>query len=100
MPTIRNLHDLEREIGAPNIGKQLFKATECGITFSEDPDGIVLGGYAEGADDECPPHRLAYPFTAEVFWSAVKLADEEGCAMWHEWNDDDAVDALGVSRHK
>lgn len=88
---IRNINDLAAMIGTSveGIGKALLKGTECGIVFHEkDFNTAVVCGYAEGADAECPNHDLEYPFTAEEFWAAVKQADDEGCEMWHEWNDD------------
>ena len=69
-----------------SVGRRLFKDTECGIGFGCLEGGVVVAGHADGADAECPGHELKYPFTAESFWAAVKVADEEGCEMWEEWN--------------
>ena len=86
---IKNLSDLAAEIGCkPDcIGKALYKGTQCGICFHEDIVGVQVSGYAEGADAECSTIHLEYPFTAKQFWDAVQEADDEGKAMWHEWND-------------
>lgn len=70
------------------IGKALFKGTECGIVFDHDADSVMVSGYAEGADAECEPIKLRFPFTMGEFWAAVQEADDEGCEMWHAWNDD------------
>lgn len=84
------LEDIAIEIGSAategSISKALFKATECGITFNHDTCGISLRGYAEGADAECAAIELAYPIAVAQFWEAVDEADDEGCALWNEWN--------------
>lgn len=88
---IKNPAELANEIGVERpelIAKALFKSTECGVAFSYDEARIIVSGYAEGADAECPPHKLAFPFTSETFWQEVTAADEEGAEMWHEWNDE------------
>jgi hypothetical protein len=94
------------------IQKALFKGTECGICFrvfdanapldhhtlelAEDlmcieyDSRICVGvaGYAEGCDDNCEEIVLKMgDFTIEEFWAAVTQADEEGVAMFEEWND-------------
>ena len=88
---INSFNDLAHEIGCnrEQVGRRLFKDTQCGIVFNQIEDGVSVCGYAEGADVECTPHELKYPFTREAFWNAVKAADAEGCEMWHEWNDED-----------
>lgn len=68
------------------IGKALFKSTRCGICYQADERGVTVAGYAEGADAECDPHRLDYPFTRDTFNEACQQADEEGVQMWNEWN--------------
>ena len=96
---INTLKELAEEIGVSTkrdtshawqqtIGKSLFKSTECGIIFDVIEDGVSVCGYAEGADAECMPKELTYPFTSDIFWRAVEEADAEGCEMFHEWNDD------------
>jgi hypothetical protein len=97
---ITNIQQLADSIGCsiPRIGKALFKGTKCGIVFKEIHNlseslnapyhsGVSVCGYAEGADAECLPIELLYPFTPEVFWEAVELADEQGCELFTEWND-------------
>lgn len=69
------------------VAKYVFKSTECGCAFRKLPDGVSFCGYAEGADAECPEHRLTYPFKMDDFWRELGEADAEGVAMWHEWND-------------
>jgi hypothetical protein len=91
---IRTLKELATEIGVDDpgrIGRVLFKSTKCGIVFNvaEDAQGITVCGYAEGADAECLPIELRFPFASDVFWNAVEQADDEGVELWHEWNDDD-----------
>ncbi len=71
------------------IGKALFKATRCGICYQPDGRGVVVAGYAEGADAECDPHRLDYPFAGDAFDEACQCADDEGVQMWDEWNPQD-----------
>lgn len=69
------------------LSKHVFKATQCGCVFVKRPDGVIVAGYAEGADAECTEHHLTYPFQMDDFWSELEEADDEGVAMWHEWND-------------
>jgi hypothetical protein len=82
---------LADEVGVEHpdrIAKAIFKATECGCVFSYDATSVTVSGYAEGADAECQPHTLTFPFTMEDFWSSIEEADAEGVEMWHEWNDE------------
>lgn len=88
---IKGFIDLCAEVGSAweteaSVAKRLYKDTACGISFLADDEGIELAGYAEGANVECPVHRLDYPFTSEKFWAEVEAADQEGCDMWEEWN--------------
>ena len=87
---IRNISELADAIGCKiqSIGKALFKGTECGIVFNATDNGVSVCGYAEGADAECLPIVLRYPFTMAEFWQSVTDADTEGCELWHEWNSD------------
>ena len=94
---IRTLEELAAEIGVDhpsNIQRALFKGTDCGVVYNvlDDTAGVSVCGYAEGADAECIPHALNFPFTSDEFWAELKKADIEGCELWHEWNDDDAHD--------
>jgi hypothetical protein len=84
---INTLKELQAEVGTENIGRALFKSTRCGIVFNVIEDGVSVCGYAEGADAECVPIDLKYPFASDVFWNAVERADDEGCELWAEWNE-------------
>lgn len=66
------------------ISRRLFKATDCGICFASLPEYIVLLGYAEGSDAECPPHILYYPFHIDDFWKNVDIANKEGCELFEQ----------------
>ncbi len=85
---ISNIQDLAKslECSVDTISKQLFKSTECGIAFNQTEGGVSICGYAEGADAECIPIELRYPFSPEAFSLAVQQADAEGVELWHEWN--------------
>ena len=79
------------------LEKWVFKGTDCGCVFgtmlttdqSADPEGIYVGGYAEGSDAELPLHTLEWGFTIEEFNAALDEADAEGVEAWHEANDED-----------
>jgi hypothetical protein len=100
---IRNIRELAAHIGiepvsfenfedgglARRIERAVYRYTECGCCFDSDEDGVVVAGYAEGADAECQDYRLNYPFTEGEWDTALACADADGCEMWHEWNDDD-----------
>jgi hypothetical protein len=101
MKMIHNIKQLAAQVGVPDcfvgdywkaVERAVYKGTSCGCTFSHDDHGIEVAGYAEGADAECPTHRLDYPFSVEAFWCTLEQADEEGCEMWHEWNDSHAME--------
>lgn len=90
---IKHLRDLSNEVGEPGrtneererrIARRLYKATDCGISFSRCRSGVTVAGYAEGTDLECQPHYLDYPFTAEAFWKAVDAADQDGCELFDQ----------------
>jgi hypothetical protein len=77
------------------IARRLYKATDCGISFwyvkggvriagYAENAGVGVAGYAEGTDVECEPHVLRFPFYPEQFWSAVELADREGCELFDQ----------------
>lgn len=94
---IHNIRQLADQVGVPScftgdygkaVERAVYKGTECGCTFDHDVNGIEVAGYAEGADAECPTHRLDYPFSAESFWVTLEMADEEGIEMWLRWNVD------------
>jgi len=97
MKMIHNIKQLAEHVGVPAcfqgeydkaVARLVYKYTDCGCTFDHDQNGIEVAGYAEGADAECPTHRLDYPFSGEAFWCTLELADEEGCEMWLRWNVD------------
>ena len=85
---VRNLADLGEVVGCAveRIGRALYKSTDCGIVFNEKEGGVTVCGYAEGADAECVPIELQYPFPMGAFWNAVEQADNEGSELWDEWN--------------
>ncbi len=86
---ISGVKETNPEIALSHIEKALFKGTDCGICFSRaqnEPDGVIITGYAEGSDAELTSHTLDYPFTKEVFWDTVGRADDEGCEEWHMAN--------------
>jgi hypothetical protein len=69
------------------IERAAFDATRCGISFWHDPNvagSVVVSGYCEGVDAECPPIRLCWPYTHADIDDAVKAADYDGVAMWNE----------------
>lgn len=88
---INDESDLAHALGLDSpeqIGKALFKATRCGICYGSDPEGVEVAGYAEGADAECLPRRLSFPFSLDSFDAACQEADQEGVDLWNEWNTD------------
>jgi hypothetical protein len=95
---IRNIKDLAVHAGVPScfkgdfgraVERAVYKYTECGCCFDSDEDGVVVAGYAEGADADCQEYRLNYPFTEAEWDTALACADSDGCEMWHEWNDNE-----------
>ena len=89
---INNIFQLAAGIGVHEdrvslIAKSVFKYTECGCVFNETETGVSVCGYAEGADAECVPVKLDYPFTMDEYWAALQQADDEGVELWNEWND-------------
>ena len=88
---INDLQDLADFVGAAHptkesISRQLYKDTECGVSFEATPEQVLVSGYAEGSDAELPSHTLEFPFTISDWMTAVAVADEEGCAEWDEAN--------------
>ena len=97
--TINNLADLYKsfigedtdksdEFYKARISKIIFKCTDCGCVFHTDEEGVMVSGYAEGSDSECPPHYLPWGFTIDEFNNALTIADDEGCEAWYEANGD------------
>jgi len=88
-PRVNNIEELQAELNAvsvEHIGKMIFRSTDCGCVFNVVPDGVTVCGYAEGADAECIPHELSYPFSMAEFYVALERADEEGGELFDEWN--------------
>lgn len=90
---IRSMRDLANAVGESRaepdvISRRLYKVTKCGISCYFPPGAwpltVVLSGYCEGTDAECPTYRLVAPFTEAEFWDAVNLADRDGCDLWDE----------------
>jgi hypothetical protein len=69
-----------------SVRKAIFRGTTCGCCFDADHMGVRVSGYAENADEDCWTYTLQYPFILSAFWDTVQLADDEGCALWDEWN--------------
>ncbi len=97
--TINNLADLyESHFGEDtdksdeeyeaHISKIVLKYTDCGCVFHADEKGVMVSGYAEGSDSECPQHYLPWGFTIDEFDNALTIADSEGCEAWDEENGD------------
>lgn len=86
-PVIENDQQLADEVGEETpdrVGRRLYKATECGIGFAFRKGGIILAGYCEGTDRECPSYEMNYPFEANDFWKTVEQADKDGCELWNQ----------------
>lgn len=87
---IATLQELASLVGAyepteKSIARRLYKDTECGICFWASIPEIGVSGYVEGWNGQCPPHTMRLgEFTAEQFWSAVEIADREGCEIFDE----------------
>lgn len=102
---INNIRDLATHLGGcepSQIGKWIFRSTECGCTFREfvegELGGVTISGYAEGADAECESYQFNYPFGSEEFDTQLELCDLEGIEMWYDWNnldwEDDVQDTI------
>ena len=71
------------------LEKWVFRGTKCGCIFGTDPNGVYVGGYAEGSDATLPIYTLVYPFTLEEWTEALDHADAEGIEEWGRANDQD-----------
>ena len=61
------------------------------------PAYILVSGYCEGTDRECPSHELSFPFSEADFDAAVKQADTDGCETWNETHGcETCAERLGV----
>ena len=96
------------------VRKRLYRATNCGVSFSVagDGKGVRLQGYCEGSESDLPTYALTWPFNRARFWDAVKKADDSGVAEWNathgcpecrahweDWEaltDEELVYALGI----
>lgn len=96
--TIRDLAELAAHVGAyrptvKSIAHRLYKDTDCGISFwapeGDSPDRVVVAGYAEGTDAECPNHELKFPFESDDFDLTVETADREGVELFEETHDEE-----------
>jgi hypothetical protein len=74
------------EIMCKRIARRVYKDTSCGISFYHPPrtNVVILTGYCEGTDAECPAHELTFPFTDKEWNETVELADKDGCELWDE----------------
>ena len=59
--------DKSDEFYKARISKIVFGYTVCGCVFHADEEGVMVSGYAEGSDSECPPHYLPWGFTVDEF---------------------------------
>lgn len=90
---ITSEQDLKEYFDTNDIGRMLFKYTNCGCCYLAKEDYVSVAGYAEGSGDaECQEHRLYFPFTIEEWGEALEAADQEGCDLWEECNADDDWD--------
>ena len=81
--------DLKDYYGTDNIARMLFKYTNCGCSYYATETYVNVAGYAENSGDaECPGHILYFPFSLEEWDAAVSTADQEGCDLWNEYNED------------
>ena len=85
---ITSEEDLKKYYDTHDMDRFVFECTECGCCYRAEKDFVGLNGYAEGSEDaECPEHRLYFPFTIEEWKETLKKADQEGCDLWHEYNE-------------
>ena len=79
-------HSLTESEAQAAITKAVYKATECGCSFTADTSGVNLSGYAEGSEAELPVHNLNWGFTIEEWNQTMAEADAEGVEEWHNVN--------------
>lgn len=97
MTMIKNLRELAEHVGAgktegtdkeiaASIARRLYKDTESGICFHAPAEGdrVVVSGYCEGVDAECPPYEIMFPIDSDEFDSTVETADADACSMWND----------------
>jgi len=111
---INNIQDFlkARKCGEKNweqLERNMYKYADCGMwihrltektvghesphieEFNDAPTcenvtGIVVGSIVEGADAECTPVELPFPFSMEEFSKACSSIEDEAEAIWYEWN--------------
>jgi len=116
MEEINNIQEFysARKCGEKNweqLQRNTYKYTDCGMwiqkltervvdyesphieEFNDAPTherttGVVVGSIVEGADCECTPIELRFPFTMDDFSKACNSVEEEAQGIWNEWNDD------------
>ena len=89
---ITSEQDLKDYYSTDDIGRMLFKYTDCGCCYLAKEEYVSVTGYAEGSGDaECQEHRLYFPFTIEEWNDAIEEADREGCELWEECNNENDV---------
>ena len=103
----------ERKCGDQNwqqLERNMYKYTDCGMwiqrltekridyesphieEFCEAPKydhviGIVVGSIVEGADCDCTPVELRFPFTMDDYSKACDSIESEAHEIWREWNE-------------
>ena len=93
-----------------DVKRNTYKFTDCGAWVTEETEkrvdyesphieefndaptcehvtGIVVGSIVEGADAECTPVELPFPFSMEEFSKACNSIEDEAKEIWNEWND-------------
>ena len=84
-------------IEAPEIVKRtvydgmLWMTVRINEQVSKAKPGILLSGYAEDTDAECPTHTLPFPFTPGQFDALRQQADDEGCELYDATHPDEAA---------
>lgn len=69
------------------MARYAFKYTESGISFyhtESAPGQVLIGGYCESVDQECPSYALNWPFKRADVARAVKRADQDAIDLWNE----------------
>ena len=79
-------HSLTESEAQAAITKAVYKATECGCSFTADTSGVNLSGYAEGSNATLNPKVLFWGFTIEEWNQTMAEADAEGVEEWHSAN--------------
>ena len=87
---ITSEQDLKDYYDTNDVERMVFKYTDCGCCYYANEDCVSVAGYAENSEDaECPSHTLYFPFTIDEWDQALEIADQEGCDLWNEYNEDD-----------